>query len=83
MASVPTRGVDIGAISFIHNHLLSMRNAGTAILLFSSDLDEIFKLSDRIAVLFEGRLVFTAVAGTVTREEIGLHMAGVRKGASI
>ena len=83
VASEPTRGVDIGAISFIHNHLLSMRNAGTAILLFSSDLDEIFKLSDRIAVLFEGRLVFTAVAGTVTREEIGLHMAGVRKGASI
>ena len=79
MAAEPTRGVDIGAISFIHNNLISLRNSGVAVLLFSSDLDEIFKLSDRIAVLYEGKIVFTAKAGTITREKIGLYMAGVGK----
>lgn len=79
VAAEPTRGVDIGAISFIHNNLISLRNSGVAVLLFSSDLDEIFKLSDRIAVLYEGKIVFTAKAGTITREKIGLYMAGVGK----
>ncbi len=81
VAAEPTRGVDIGAISFIHNNLIAMRNSGTAVLLFSSDLDEIFKLSDRIAVLYEGRIVYTAKAGAVTREEIGYYMAGVKREA--
>lgn len=76
IASEPTRGVDIGAISFIHNYLMDLRNNGTAILLISSDLDEIFKLSDRIAVLFEGRVVKTVRPEEITREELGLYMAG-------
>lgn len=76
IASEPTRGVDIGAISFIHNYLMDLRNDGTAILLISSDLDEIFKLSDRIAVLFEGRVVKTVRPEEITREELGLYMAG-------
>lgn len=79
VAAEPTRGVDIGAISFIHNNLLAMRNQGTGILLFSSDLDEIFQLSDRIIVLFEGKIVCSVATGEVSREEIGLYMAGIQK----
>ncbi len=78
VAAEPTRGVDIGAISFIHNHLMEMRNRGTGIILFSSDLDEVFKLSDRVAVIYEGRLVFTRETAGITKEELGLYMAGVK-----
>lgn len=81
IAAEPTRGVDIGAISFIHNHILSLRNKGVGVLLISSDLDEIFKLSDRIAVLYEGQIALSADANTVSREELGLYMAGVKKEA--
>lgn len=81
IAAEPTRGVDIGAISFIHNDLMNLRNSGIAILLISSDLDEIFKLSDRIAVLYEGEIVFSSSAGDVSREELGLYMAGSKKEA--
>ena len=78
VAAEPTRGVDIGAISFIHNNLMDLRNKGTAILLISSDLDEIFKLSDRISVLYEGKIVKTVAPTEITREEIGIYMAGMK-----
>ncbi|MEG0087012.1 MAG: ABC transporter ATP-binding protein [Niameybacter sp.] len=80
IAAEPTRGVDIGAISFIHNHLIGLRNEGTAVLLISSDLDEIFKLSDRIIVLFEGEIVAEVSPQDVTREELGLYMSGAKRG---
>lgn len=80
IASEPTRGVDIGAISFIHNHLISLRNKGTSIVLISSDLDEIFKLSDRIMIMFEGEIAAVVSPKEVTREEIGLYMSGVKRG---
>lgn len=83
IASEPTRGVDIGAISFIHNYLMDLRNNGTAILLISSDLDEIFKLSDRIAVLFDGRIIKTVRPREVTRQELGLYMAGGKGGSRV
>ncbi|GHV95090.1 ABC transporter ATP-binding protein [Spirochaetia bacterium] len=79
IAAEPTRGVDIGAISFIHNYLLDLRNSGTGVLLVSSDLDEIFRLSDRIAVLYEGEIVALVNPNEVTREELGLYMAGTKK----
>lgn len=79
IAAEPTRGVDIGAISFIHNNILSLRNKGVGILLISSDLDEIFKLSDRIAVIYEGEIVLSVDADAICREELGLYMAGVKK----
>ena len=76
----PTRGVDIGAIEFIHRRLIEMRDAGAAILLVSAELEEILALSDRIAVMFEGRLVGTLDAAQATTREIGLMMAGETAG---
>ena len=77
IASQPTRGVDIGATEYIHRRLLSQREAGTAILLISEDLDEIRALSDRVAVIYEGAIVGVVDGRTAAAEEIGLMMAGV------
>ncbi|GKX30639.1 heme ABC transporter ATP-binding protein [Vallitalea longa] len=79
IAAEPTRGVDIGAISFIHNYIIELRNSKTAALIISSDLDEIFTLSDTIAVLYEGEIVCKLKANEVTREELGLYMAGSKR----
>ncbi len=76
IAFEPTRGVDVGAIEFIYQQLLSLREKGTSILLISSDLDEILALSDRIAVIFRGKMIDTVLPQKTTREEIGLLMAG-------
>jgi simple sugar transport system ATP-binding protein len=81
IAAQPTRGVDVGAIEFIHRRLLAARGAGTGILLISSELDEIFALSDRIVVLFEGAIVARYSRGAVSVRELGLAMAGSRSGA--
>lgn len=80
IAAEPSRGVDIGAINTIHNHMIGLRNKGTAILLISSSLDEIFELSDRIAVIFEGKIVAVVDANSTTREELGLYMSGAKGG---
>jgi ABC-type uncharacterized transport system ATPase subunit len=77
IAAQPTRGVDIGATEFIHQRLLEQRAAGKAILLISEDLDEIRCLSDRIAVMYEGRLIGIVERDQATVEEIGLMMAGI------
>jgi ABC-type uncharacterized transport system ATPase subunit len=73
----PTRGVDIGAIEFIHNQIIKMRDAGKAILLVSVELDEIRALSDRILVLFDGEIVGEADPATADEGTLGLLMAGV------
>jgi ABC-type uncharacterized transport system ATPase subunit len=78
----PTRGVDIGAIEFIHNQLIQLRDAGKAILLVSVELDEIRSLSDRILVMFDGQIVGEADPATATENEIGLMMTGINKGAA-
>ena len=72
----PTRGVDVGAIEFIHKEIMAMRAAGLAILLVSGELDEILELSDRILVMFEGRLVAEFSAEEADERRIGLAMAG-------
>src|SRR5690606_31079560 len=72
----PTRGVDIGAIEFIHRRIIEMRDAGKAILLVSVELDEIRSLSDRILVMFAGRIVGEREP-EASENEIGLMMAGV------
>ncbi len=77
LASQPTRGVDIGAAEYIHERLVAQRERGTAILVISEDLDEVFGLSDRIAVMYEGRVMGIVDPATATREEVGLMMAGV------
>ncbi|HEY4198924.1 MAG TPA: ABC transporter ATP-binding protein [Devosiaceae bacterium] len=73
----PTRGVDIGAIEFIHNQIIKLRDAGKAILLVSVELDEIRSLSDRILVMFDGKIVGEADPATATEGELGLMMAGI------
>ncbi|MCP8885272.1 ABC transporter ATP-binding protein [Devosia sp. XJ19-1] len=75
----PTRGVDIGAIEFIHNQIIKMRDAGKAILLVSVELDEIRSLSDRILVIFDGQIVGEADPATADETELGLRMTGSHK----
>jgi len=77
IAAQPTRGVDIGATEYIHQRLLEQREAGTAILLISEDLDETRTLSDRIAVMYEGQIVGIVKRDQATVEQIGLMMAGI------
>lgn len=73
----PTRGVDIGAIEFIHNQIIALRDQGKAILLVSVELDEIMSLSDRIAVMFDGRIMGLRDPEKTDERELGLLMAGV------
>jgi simple sugar transport system ATP-binding protein len=73
----PTRGVDIGAIEFIHRRLVALRDAGKAILLVSVELDEILALADRILVMHDGRIVGNVPREAATERAIGLMMAGV------
>ncbi len=78
----PTRGVDIGAIEFIHQQIIALRDEGKAILLVSVELDEIMSLSDRIAVMFDGQIMGEKLPGETNEGELGLLMAGVTKGAA-
>jgi simple sugar transport system ATP-binding protein len=77
VAAQPTRGVDIGSTEYIHQRLLAQRQEGTATLLISEDLDEIRNLSDRIAVMYEGRITGIVDAREASVEQLGLMMAGV------
>ncbi len=76
VASQPTRGLDVGSIEYIHSQILKKRDDGCAILLVSTELDEIMSLSDRIAVMYAGEITAVVDADAVTREEVGLLMAG-------
>lgn len=73
----PTRGVDIGASEYIHQRLLEQRERGMANLLISEDLDELLALSDRVAVMFEGKVMAVLERSEATLEDLGLLMAGV------
>lgn len=79
IAVQPTRGVDIGAIEFIHKQLIEQRDAGKAVLLVSLELDEVMDVPDRILVMYEGRLVGEFKPDEVTVEELGLYMTGAKK----
>jgi simple sugar transport system ATP-binding protein len=76
----PTRGVDIGAIEFIHRRLVALRDAGRAILLVSVELDEILALADRILVMHDGRIVGDVARAEATERMLGLMMAGLAAG---
>jgi len=80
IAAQPTRGVDIGAIEFIHQQLIDLQKAGKAIILISSELSEIMTLSDRILVMFKGQIVGEVLGENANRENIGLLMMGVKNG---
>lgn len=79
VAAQPTRGLDVGAIEFVHRRLVEARDNGKAVLLFSLELDEILALSDRIAVMYEGEIVGVIDREEATEEMLGLMMAGVEK----
>ena len=78
----PTRGVDIGAIEFIHKQIIALRDRGKAILLVSVELDEVLSLSDRIAVMFDGQIMGERLPQNTDERELGLLMAGVTEEAS-
>lgn len=82
VASQPTRGVDVGSIEFIHQQLINERDEGAGVLLVSAELDEIFSLSDRILVIYEGAIVADLDAASATREQVGLLMSGAIEEAS-
>jgi simple sugar transport system ATP-binding protein len=75
IADQPSRGIDVGSIEFIHKQIVAKRDAGTAVLLVSAELDEVLELSDRIGVMFRGKLVAILDAASVEKEEVGLIMA--------
>jgi len=78
VASQPTRGLDVGSVEYIHQRIIEKRDAGCAVLLVSSELDEIMALSDRIAVMYRGQIVDVIPAAEATKEGVGLLMAGVK-----
>jgi simple sugar transport system ATP-binding protein len=78
VASQPTRGLDVGAAEYVHRRILEARDAGSAVLLISEDLDEIFMLSDQIMVLYEGEIMGTTSRAEASMEQISLWMSGVK-----
>jgi simple sugar transport system ATP-binding protein len=78
IASQPTRGLDVGSIEYIHSRIIEKRDSGVAVLLVSSELDEILALSDRIAVMYKGQIVDILDAETVDKQYLGLLMAGMK-----
>jgi simple sugar transport system ATP-binding protein len=81
IASQPTRGLDVGSIEFVHERLLAERKSGRAILLVSTELDEVTALADRIAVMYRGEIL-GIVSPDTSREKLGLMMAGIKERAS-
>jgi general nucleoside transport system ATP-binding protein len=79
IAAQPTRGIDVGSIEFIHNQIVAKRDEGVAVLVVSAELDEIMALSDRIAVMVQGRVVAVVPRQEATREKLGLLMAGAHQ----
>ena len=80
IAVQPTRGLDVGAIEYIHSQLVAQRDAGKAVLLVSLELDEVMNLSDRILVMYEGEIVGELDPRKTTVQELGLYMAGAKRG---
>ena len=79
IADQPSRGIDIGATTFIHQKLLEMRDAGTAILLISADLNEVLELSDSVIVLYDGKIVgYFPDTKDLTEKELGQYMLGIK-----
>jgi general nucleoside transport system ATP-binding protein len=80
IASQPTRGLDVGSVQYIHERIVRQRDEGLAVLIVSSELDEVLALADRIAVMYRGRMAGPFDAATMTRERLGLLMAGAEQG---
>ena len=82
IAVQPTRGIDVGAIEYVHKQIVAERDAGKAVLLVSLELDEVMTVSDRILVMYEGEIVGELDPKTSTVEELGLYMAGAKREAA-
>ncbi|MBZ0306254.1 MAG: heme ABC transporter ATP-binding protein, partial [Anaerolineae bacterium] len=78
IAAQPTRGLDVGSIEFIHKQLVRLRDEGAAVLLVSTELDEILGLSDRVAVMFDGHIIDVLPIEEADRDTVGLRMAGIK-----
>ena len=78
IAAQPTRGIDVGSIEFIHQQIVAKRDEGVAVLLVSSELDEILALSDRIVVMYRGSIIGEVEGKKATRQQLGLLMAGIK-----
>jgi general nucleoside transport system ATP-binding protein len=78
VASQPTRGLDVGSVEYIHSRIMEKRDQGIAVLLVSSELDEVFELSDRIAVMYRGKIMDILNTNETTKEAVGLLMAGIK-----
>ncbi len=83
IASQPTHGLDVGATEYVRSKLLEQRDRGAAVLLLSEDLDEVLALSDRIAVMYEGRIVGQVTGSEAQVEQLGLWMSGATKGLHV
>ena len=79
VAVQPTRGLDVGAIEFIHKQLIAQRDAGKGVLLVSLELDEVMDVPDRILVMYEGEIVGEFDPKETTQEELGLYMSGAKR----
>ncbi len=79
IASQPTRGLDVGAIEYIHKRLIELRDAGAAVLLVSFELDEILNLADRINVIYSGKIVADLDPKETDERELGLYMSGSKE----
>jgi simple sugar transport system ATP-binding protein len=82
VAVQPTRGLDVGAIEYIHQQLMNSRDSGKAVLLVSLELDEVMNLSDRILVMYEGEIVGELNPKNITVQELGLYMSGAKRDRS-
>jgi general nucleoside transport system ATP-binding protein len=76
IANQPTRGLDVGSVEYVHRRLIALRDGGAAVLLVSTELDELLAVADRVAVLYRGRVVATLRTAEATAERLGLLMAG-------
>jgi general nucleoside transport system ATP-binding protein len=79
VAAQPTRGLDVGSIEYIHRRIIEQRDAGAAILIVSTELDEVLALGDRVAVMFAGRIVGVLPSAQATKEAVGMLMGGAHQ----
>jgi simple sugar transport system ATP-binding protein len=82
IAAQPTRGLDVGSIEYIHERIVALRDAGVAVLVVSTELDEVMALADRVVVMYRGKVVADLPRASTSHNEVGLYMAGAKESAA-
>ena len=82
IACQPTRGIDVGSIEYIHERIVALRDAGVAVLVVSTELDEVMALADRVVVMYRGKVVADLPRASTSHNEVGLYMAGAKESAA-